>query len=439
MISDTRRFVIIGSGVAAIAAAQAIREQDTRGEIWMISDDPAGYYSRPGLAYYLSGELSEKQLFPLKDEEFQYLGIQRKHAQVLSIDPQTHQLMLSNQTTIHYDRLLIATGARAISLQNPHHNLSGIVKLDKLADAQTILKLARRNRTAVVVGGGITALEIAEGLLSRGVKTYYLMRGERYWSNVLDASEAQIIEQRLRDHGLIIQRQTEISDILSRGRKLAGVRTRDGRVIECDILAAAVGIQPRKELALAAKLQVDKGILVNEYLQTSAADIFAAGDVAQVFDPATGQAVLDSLWTPARLQGHAAGLNMAGSEIPYHKELPFNVTRLADITTTIIGRVGKGKDADLAGIARGDSETWRFSPDAFTAQVEQDVNRLRVMVGEQTLLGAIVMGEQSLSLTLQHMISREINIAPIRQQLLQSGASIAKILSDFSTSGGVIC
>ena len=296
-----------------------------------------------------------------------------------------------------------------------------------------ILKLARRNRTAVVVGGGITALEIAEGLLARGVQTHYFLRGERYWSNVLDASEAQIVEQRLEEHGLILHRHTEVSEILSRGRKLGGVRTQDGQVIACDILAAAIGIQPRKGLAQAAGIQVERGILVNEYLQTSTADIFAAGDVAQVFDPASGQAVLDSLWTPARLQGDAAGLNMAGSWQPYRKGMPFNVTRLADITTTIIGTVGKGKDADLAGIARGDSETWRFMPDALTAQVEHEVNRLRVVVGEKTILGAIIMGDQSLSLPLQKIIAGQVDITPIRQRLLQPGAPLAKILIAFWT------
>ena len=106
-------------------------------------------------------------------------------------------------------------------LQNSNLELDGIVKLDDLADARAILKLARRNRTAVVVGGGITALEIAEGLLARGVQTHYFLRGERYWSNVLDASEAQIVEQRLEEHGLILHRHTEVSEILSRGANWA--------------------------------------------------------------------------------------------------------------------------------------------------------------------------------------------------------------------------
>src|SRR6185436_7640 len=107
---------------------------------------------------------------------------------------------------------------------------------------------------------------------------------------------------------------------------------------------------------------------------------------------------LDSLWNPAREQGFAAGLNMAGKRTAYTKSVPFNVTRLAGLTTTIIGMVGRGRDDDLVGIARGDRETWRELPDAVLAQSGFEVNRVRLLVGEKTLLGAIVMGDQKLSL-----------------------------------------
>jgi 3-phenylpropionate/trans-cinnamate dioxygenase ferredoxin reductase subunit len=130
--------------------------------------------------------------------------------------------------------------------------------------------------------------------------------------------------------------------------------------------------------------------LVNEYLQTSHVDIFAAGDVAQVYDPFLCKSVLDSLWGPAREQGHAAGLNMCGQQTIYLKKVAFNVTRLAGLTTTIIGLVGNGSDEDIVGIMRGDSETWRQLPDGIAAQDNFNVNRLRILVGKQTLIGAIM-------------------------------------------------
>ncbi len=427
------KYVIIGSGVAGVAAAEAIRSQNTAGEIVLIGDDPHGYYSRPGLAYYLSSELPDKQLFSHTKEDFRKLHLHRIKGQVTQINPVQHQIEVTPNGRLHYDRLLLAVGSTAVRLKTPGADLKGVVKLDHLEDARQIVKLARKAKTAVVIGGGITALELVEGLTARGVKVHYFLRGDRYWKNVLDEEESRIILQHLQDDGVKIHLHTEDVEILGKKGRVVGVRTKDGRTIKCGMVAFAIGIRPRIELAQAAGLKVDRGVLVNRYLQTSAKDIYAAGDVAQVYDPLSGQFVLDSLWGPAREQGRTAGLNMTGQQTTYVKSAPFNVTRLAGLTTTIIGTVGHGQDEDLVGIARGDSETWRQMPDALIAQSGFDVNRLRLMIGEKRLLGAIVMGDQTLSTPLQKMITDGVDITSIRANLLQSDAPIADIIADYWT------
>jgi NAD(P)H-nitrite reductase large subunit len=285
----------------------------------------------------------------------------------------------------------------------------------------------------VVVGGGITALELVEGLIARGVKVHYLLRGDRYWSNVLDEQESRIVEHRLQEEGVKLHFHSEIAEIMGKKGRVAGVLLKDGKSLKCDLVTYAIGIRPRLELAKQAGLEVDRGILVNEYMQTNDPDIFAAGDVAQVYDPISGRAVLDSLWTPARQQGYTAGLNMTGQKTAYVKSAPFNVTRLAGLTTTIIGMVGKGRDDDLVSIARGDSETWRHLPEAIVAQTGFDVNRLRLLVGEKTLLGAIVMGDQKVSFPLEKIISNRMDITPIRESLLAPNARIADLIAEFWT------
>jgi NAD(P)H-nitrite reductase large subunit len=316
----------------------------------------------------------------------------------------------------------------------PGASLEGVLKLDHMEDANRILKYARRGRSAVVVGGGITALELVEGLVSRGVKVHYLLRGERYWSNVLDEQESQIVEHRLKEEGVTLHYHAEVSEVTGRSGQVSAVRLLSGQSIKCELVAYAIGVRPRLDLARQAQLEIDRGVLVNEYLQTSDPDIYAAGDVAQVFDPRSGRSVLDSLWGAAREQGYATGLNMAGERKAYIKPVPFNVTRLAGLTTTIIGSVGQGKDSDLIGIARGDSETWRQSPDALVAQTGFEVNRLRLLVGEKTLLGAIVMGDQKLSFPLEKIISRNVDISRIREQILLPNAKIGDILAEFWAS-----
>jgi NADPH-dependent 2,4-dienoyl-CoA reductase/sulfur reductase-like enzyme len=239
------------------------------------------------------------------------------------------------------------------------------------------------------------------------------------------------VEHRLREEGVKIHFYSEIGSIIEKRGKVAGVITKGGEKIKCQMLAIAIGIRPRKELGEGIGLQIDRGILVNEYLQTTIPNIYAAGDVAQAFDPITGNYIIDSLWGPAREQGRVAGANMAGSKRTYLKSVPFNVTRLAGLTTTIIGTVGKGLDEDLLGIARGDSETWRQLPDAIAAQSDFDVNRLRILVGKKSLLGALVMGDQTLSQPLQKLISQQVNITDIRDKLLNANGNLSEILINF--------
>jgi NAD(P)H-nitrite reductase large subunit len=194
----------------------------------------------------------------------------------------------------------------------------------------------------------------------------------------------------------------------------------------------AIGVSPRMELARSAGLQTDRGVLVDDYLATNVTDIYAAGDVAQVRDPRTGKAILDTLWNAARQQGDAAGRNLAGGGERYVKPVAFNVTRLAAITTTIIGSVGAGRDPDLLGIARGDSEAWRQLDDAAVAEDHHDVNRLRLLVGPNRLVGAVLMGDQALSRPLQHLVARGVDITPIRSRLLAPRAPLGQIIREFA-------
>ena len=425
------RHVIVGTGAAGIAAAGAIRTADPTAEILLLGDDPDGFYSRPGLAYYLTGEVPEKQLYPFSQKDWKELSIRHVPGRAIRLDPAAHQLETDPGGPLTYDRLLLATGAQAVRLDVPGSDLQGVVKIDGFQDARQIVAAARRAKEAVVVGGGITALELAEGLAARKVRVHYFLRADRFWASILDEVESRLVEARLREEGVQLHYRTELAEILGRRGKVAGVRTGSGETVPCGVLAFAIGIRPRLELAREAGLKVDRGILVDEFLRTSGPHIFAAGDAAQVRDPLSGQFVLDSLWGPAREQGTVAGMNMAGREQAYSKPVAFNVTRLAGLTTTIIGAVGGGRDDDLVSIARGDSETWRSLPNAISAQASESVSHLRLLVGERTLLGALLMGEQKLSRPLQELITSQVDISPVRSQLLQAEAPLGEIIMDF--------
>ncbi len=431
------RYVLIGMGVAAIAAAEAIRSLDQQGELILVSDDPFGYYSRPGLAYYLTGELTEKFLFPYRSEDFRRLRAWFYQDRAVELRRERKEVVLASSRVIPYDKLLIATGAQAIPLSVPGATLKGVHKLDHLSDARALLASVRRGYPAVVTGGGITALELAEGLAARGMKVHYVLRGERYWSNVLDETESRLIESLLSQHGITLHFRSEIAEILGKKDRVQAVRLTSGQVLRAHLVAYAIGIAPRIDLARQAGLACERGILVDETMRTGDADIFAAGDVAQVYDPLSGRHVLDSLWAPAREQGTVAGRNMAGDQQVYRRTIPFNVTRLGGLTVTILGRVGAGADRDLVTIARGDSEVWRETPDAIIAQEGFEYNRLRLMVGERHLLGAVLIGDQKLSGILQTLIREQIDITPIRAALLDPNADLPHLLLEFASQIGL--
>ncbi|MCS7011951.1 MAG: FAD-dependent oxidoreductase [Anaerolineales bacterium] len=424
------RYVIVGSGVAGISAAEAIRALDVSANITLISEDRYGFYSRPGLAYYLTGELPEEQLFPYTQADWRRLNLRFILGRAVRIRPQEHRLDLERGDSVPYDRLLLAVGGRAVRLNVPGADLEGIVYLDTLEDARRLVALARRARRAVVVGGGITALEMVEGLAAQKTEVHYLLRGERYWPAVLDESESRLVEHRLQEHGIHLHYRTELAEALGRRGRLAAIRTEKGEILPAEILAVAIGVRARLELAQTAGLETQRGILVDEFMQTSIPDIFAAGDCAQVFDPLSGQSVMETLWNPARAQGDIAGKNMAGQRTSYRHAPSLNVTRLAGLTVTIIGSLGTGREED-ATIVRGESEAWRLPFDGITLHQSAEINRLRLALGKNTLLGALVMGDQTLSLPLQDLIFRQVDITPIRAQLLQPPTTLSETILHF--------
>ena len=332
-------------------------------------------------------------------------------------------MVLESGRRLAYDRLLLATGSSAIRADVPGSDLDGVVKLDNLDDARDIVRRARRAKAAVVVGGGITALEVVEGLRARGLHVHYFLRRERYWSNVLSETESRVVEQRLLSEGVEIHQYTELAAITGRAGRVDGVRTRGGEtgdgssvgdVIPCQIVAVAVGVRPRVELARAAGLPCARGVLADEYLRTGDPDIYAAGDIAEVADPATGRRVLDVLWNSAAAKGRVAGLNMA-TEPRHHypEDPPLNITRLAGLHTTIIGKVGNGEDADLQGLARGDSQVWSELGEAAVVEAERGEAHVRLALGERTIDGAVVMGDQTLSYSLQELIETRAEVNEI--------------------------
>jgi len=427
-----RRYVFVGTGIAALSAAEAVRETDSRARITIVSNEPHPFYSRPGLAYFITGEVPESALHIRTRAELQDLRFERLNGAAVRADTEEHQLVLADGRTLAYDRLLLAPGAASVAPAFEGAGLSGIVTLDGLDDARALRALTQRRRRAVVIGGGITALEIVEGLAARGADTHYFLRSDRYWARVLDSPEARAVESRLEREGVHLHHRTEIARALGRKGRLTAVETRAGERIECDVLAFAAGVRPRLEVAAASGLHVERGIVTDEFLRTSDADVFAAGDAAEVRDAGSDTSLLDTLWATATAHGRAAGRTMAGSTTQYRREPAINVTRLAGLTTTIIGAVeGGGEDEDLVTITRGQSERWRAAANAWNLRGDPGENRVRVVFGAERILGAVIMGDQALSRPLQQLIAARADTRELRTTLRAHTHALVPLITDF--------
>ena len=437
-----RRHVIVGHGPAGMSASEAVRARQPDASIQLVSAERYPFYSRPGLAYYLANEIPEQQLFSRPMDHYRRFQFEVVHGRAARIEPDVQMILLADGRRLAYDTLLLATGSQAVLPDIPGIDLDGVVTLDNLPDTVHILAEIRRARRlglrtgrAVVVGGGITTLEMVEGFLARGLMTHYLMRRSHFWSNVFTTEESELITDRLNEEGVRIRPNSDLVRILGRAGRVTGIETSGGEVIPCHIVGVAVGVRPRVQLARDAGLRVDRGVLVDEQMRTSVPNVFAAGDIAQVVDRWSGEARLEVLWPTAIAMGAIAGANMAGAELKYRKNVPFNVARMAGLPVTIIGQIGTGRaDLDMTTLGRGASEAWNPEPPWQTVISTGQAGHQRIVLRGNRLIGAVLIGDgdQTLAEPLRYLIEREIDITPIAGALFGSEPNLTEIVPPFA-------
>ncbi len=316
--SRSVKYVLIGGGVAAGQAAKQIREADTSGPIVMVGQEPYAPYDRPPLSKeFLRGDKPREQLF--FDPEAFYrdrrielvLGVA-----VRELDTARKTVRLTSGEVIAFEKALIATGGRPVQLKIPGANLPGVHYLRTLDDSAAIAAEALPGRRAVIVGGGFIGLELAASLTQKGVHVAVVEAAPHVWARFADATLAGFFQDYCARKGVAFHTSQRVSEIRGDGRP-AAVVTRDGLELPCEFVCIGVGIVPSVELAQMAGLAVDNGVVVNEFLQSSHADVYAAGDVANYLDPVFGKRRRVEHWGHAEYSGQLAGKNMAGAQEPY--------------------------------------------------------------------------------------------------------------------------
>lgn len=433
------RYVIIGNGAAGATAAQTIRQNDAAGEIVILTAEPYPMYSRPGLAYVLINEVPVEQIMARTLDWYEEWGINLVRGEAVKLDVPRQMVWLADGRSLTYDRLLVATGARATPPPYPGAELDGVVYLDTLDGTKELVKKTRRARRAVVIGGGITALELAEGLAHRGIDTHYFLRRDRLWAQVFNDEEAALLEKKIKAHHVHIHYYTEAGEILGdRKGRVRAVRLKDGREFKCDLVGVAIGVKPLIDVVANSPIATDRAILVNERMETNVANVYAAGDCAQVYDRWTGKHMLDILWPSAVAEGNAAGLNMVGKPYDYQKGSPFNACLLFGLHITTMGQINPRREETtdepqiLQHVSRGSSEVWYTYPRPYrSAWAAENDNTIRLVLSGDYLVGALVIGEQSLTDSLRYLIEHQVNIGEMYEELSAGGTRMRRRLMQF--------
>lgn len=437
----TSHYLIIGNGAAGVSAAETIRQHDQNGRITLVSDEPYPMYSRPGIAYYLLDQVSETQLISRQPSFYQKHRFDLIFGRVAGLDLAAHTAHLENGKTIPYDVLLLATGARATPPPFPGGQLEGVVTLDTLDNAKKIVAYGRKSKSAVVVGGGITAMELAEGLHHQGVKTHFLQRGTRLWPRLFDERESSIVEQQIKQEGIHLHYNEEIAEAVGKNGRLTAVKLQSGKEISCQMIGVAIGVKPNMELVKNLPIEQNQGILVNRYMQSNHPTLFAAGDVAQAYDRWTQKPQLDILWPSAIQTGRAAGQNMVAvangrsPHHPYEKGSPFNAALLFGVHITVIGRIGtesghKTQEAEeLSHLSRGASQVWTapFLTNYRSAWDKKGNHSVRMTMEAGKAVGALLMGNQELADPMRQLIENQV-VLPDPETLLNSGSQLPHAL-----------
>jgi NADPH-dependent 2,4-dienoyl-CoA reductase/sulfur reductase-like enzyme len=338
------QIVIIGNGIAGITAALGIREKKPEWKILVISGESDAFFSRPALMYLFLGQMSFDDVKPFGDWLWKRRRIDRKRAWVERVDPAAKELGTRDGETIPYDKLIVATGAVPNKFGWPGQDLDRVHGMVGLDDLRSLERIAPELEHAVIVGGGLIGVELAEMIHSRGAGVTILAREPAYWINALPEAEARMVTDVIRREGIELCLECELDEILgdSHGRA-CGVTTADGRRIDCQFVGLTAGVRPNLWALEGSDIATGRGVLVDfSFRSTNTEDVFAVGDCAELVTPADEQNRIEALWYTGRMHGQVVADVITGTERTYDRGILFNSAKFVDLEWQTYGQVSPG-------------------------------------------------------------------------------------------------
>lgn len=334
-----KNIVIIGNGISGITAARHIRKLSDN-NITVISAESNHFYSRTALMYIYMGHMKYEHTKPYEDWFWEKNRINLKRAYVKSVDTDNKTLHFNDGESMDYDILIIATGSKSNKFGWEGQHLKGVQGLYNLQDLESMEANTKNINRAVVVGGGLIGIEMVEMLLSRKIPVTFLVREDSFWNNVLPEGESAMINRHIYEHHVDLQLGTELDKIHNDGKGgVESVVTKDGEVIHCQFVGLTVGVTPNIGFLEDSKIETDRGVLVDEFLQTNIPDVYALGDCVQHKTPLGERKNIEQVWYTGKMMGEAVAYTICKKPTKYQPGTWFNSAKFLDIEYQTYGWV----------------------------------------------------------------------------------------------------
>lgn len=335
--------VIIGNGISGVTAARHIRKLSDK-KITIISGETDYFFSRTALMYIYMGHMNYEHTKPYEDWFWEKNRIELKKGWVSKVSPEENKLTFANGETMKYDKLIIASGSKPNKFGWPGQDLKGVQGLYSKQDLDLLEANAPNNKLckrAVIVGGGLIGIELAEMLVSRKIPVTFLVRETNFWDNVLPEPNAKLINEHIKEHHIDLRLEKNLKEILSdeNGRARAIVVAETGDEIPCDLVGLTAGVSPNIDFLKDSGIELGRGIKVNRYLETNFENIYALGDCAEQQEPTGERRPIEAVWYTGRMMGEVVAQTICGNKTAYKPGHWFNSAKFLDIEYQTYGWV----------------------------------------------------------------------------------------------------
>lgn len=347
-LMSKQNIIIIGNGVSGITAARHIRKLSEH-NVAVISSETKYFYSRTALMYIYMGHMKFENTKPYEDHFWKKNRIDLILDEVVKLETKQKTLLLASGKTVSYDTLIIASGSKSNMPEWQGRDLKGVQSLYSFQDLRKMEQHTQSIEHAVVVGGGLIGIEMAEMLRSKNIPVSFLVREAGFWNKVLPFEESEIVNRHIREHQVDLRLSTELQEIHgdSNGR-VQSVSTSDGDEIACQFLGIAVGVHPNISFLKDSGIKTRAGVLVDEYFQTNIPDIYAIGDCAEQTNPLKNRKSIEQVWYTGKIMGETLARTICSNKTSYQPGLWFNSAKFFDIEYQTYGIVPAENSKDQA-------------------------------------------------------------------------------------------